>query len=445
MKNLLRKLSEHIERENLIRKDAKHLVALSGGADSVFLTVALHRLGYDVEAAHCNFHLRGEESDRDEEFCKTLCKRLGIELHLVHFDTKEYANLHKISIEMAARQLRYSYFEQLRQDIGAADICVAHHKEDSVETVLLNLIRGTGLQGLTGIASKNGKIVRPLLQISRQEIELCLQYWQQDFITDSTNLQPIVTRNKIRLQILPLLREINPSVCDDISKTANRLLEAGRIVEKSLEESRSRVYKDNVIDVEKLKAEPSPEYLLYHILSDYNFSPSMIEDIYSVLFSAETGRMWCSSSHELLFDRGNLLIQPKEEENQKEYRIPEAGLYVIDDDLRLSVASTSVDDDFVIPKDAFRVALDASKVRFPLTARYVRQGDRFVPFGMKGSKLVSDYLTDRKKNLFEKRRQRVVTDAGGNIVWLIGERIADNCRVTGKTVSAVVLSLRNPD
>ena len=203
------KVDRSIMANALMQKDLLYLVALSGGADSVALLLSLKRLGFNVEAVHCNFHLRGEESDRDEKYCRNLCNNEGVRLHVVHFDTISYASLHKQSIEMAARNLRYSYFRQLASDIGAAGICVGHHIEDSVETLLINLIRGTGINGLTGIGMRNGIILRPLLEVTRQEIEEFLKKQGVSYVTDSTNLVDDVTRNRIRLNIMPLIREIN--------------------------------------------------------------------------------------------------------------------------------------------------------------------------------------------------------------------------------------------
>ena len=186
------KVADFIAKQGLLTPEGLHLVAVSGGADSVALLLVLKQLGYHVEAVHCNFHLRGEESDRDETFVKSLCSEQDVILHLTHFDTKEYAAIHQVSIEMAARALRYHYFEQLRQDIGAETVCVAHHRDDAVETLLMNLMRGAGIHGLTGIHSKNGFVVRPLLGVSRDEIEDYLRQQEQSYITDSTNLEPDV-------------------------------------------------------------------------------------------------------------------------------------------------------------------------------------------------------------------------------------------------------------
>ena len=428
-----------------------YLVALSGGADSVCLLMAMKRLGYNIEAIHCNFRLRGEESDRDEEFCKQLCEREQIPFHTVHFDTKTYAELHKVSIEMAARELRYNYFEQLRQAIDAEAILVAHHRNDSVETLLMNLIRGTGIHGLQGIKPRNGNIIRPLLCVSRKEIVEWLEEIGQDYVTDSTNLEDDVTRNKLRLNIIPLLEEINPAASENIAKTALRMVEAGKVFDASMDSLIEDITHGSTddwitIDKEKLQSASSKEYALHTILSPYHFSPAMIEDIALSDYN-QSGKSWESSTHQLVVDRKALLLRKKAEKEYRPFRIPETGTYVIsetkDKTERISIKEVIVDDIFKISKERDTVTLDADKVRFPLTVRYVENGDRFIPFGMKGSKLVSDYLTDRKKNAFEKQSQLVLLDADDKVLWLVGERPDARCCITENTIKALTIRYFN--
>ena len=438
----------------------KYIVALSGGADSVSLLFVLkhleHELGIGVEAAHCNFHLRGAESVRDEEFCKQLCDRLSVPLHLIHFDTQAYADLHRVSIEMAARDLRYGYFENLRRDIEAQDICVAHHRDDSVETVLLNLVRGTGLRGLRGIQPRNGNIIRPLLSLSREDIVQYLGALGESYVTDSTNLHNDVKRNKIRLDVMPLLRELNPSVSQSIFESSLRVGEALKVFDEAMKRSIADVTATSpphhltispphhlVISVERLKQQPSPEYTLHEILSSYGFTSAQIEQIYGSLDTCSAGKIIASDSHELAFDRGSLLVQPRTNvaDSARSMRIPETGTYVFSDSLKIKVAAEDCGDDYVPSRAADCVCLDASDIKFPLTLRHIEQGDRFVPFGMNGMKLVSDYLTDRKKNVFEKRAQLVVTDAQQRIVWLVGERTDNRFRISKETSKALRLTL----
>ena len=438
----------------------KYIVALSGGADSVSLLFVLkhleHELGIGVEAAHCNFHLRGAESVRDEEFCKQLCDRLSVPLHLIHFDTQAYADLHRVSIEMAARDLRYGYFENLRRDIEAQDICVAHHRDDSVETVLLNLVRGTGLRGLRGIQPRNGNIIRPLLSLSREDIVQYLDALGESYVTDSTNLHNDMKRNKIRLDVMPLLRELNPSVSQSIFESSLRVGEALKVFDEAMKRSIADVTATSpshhltispphhlVISVERLKQQPSPEYTLHEILSSYGFTSAQIELIYGSLDTCSAGKIIASDSHELAFDRGSLLVQPRTNvaDSARSMRIPETGTYVFSDSLKIKVAAEDCGDDYVPSRAADCVCLDASDIKFPLMLRHIEQGDRFVPFGMNGMKLVSDYLTDRKKNVFEKRAQLVVTDAQQRIVWLVGERTDNRFRISKETSKALRLTL----
>ena len=438
----------------------KYIVALSGGADSVSLLFVLkhleHELGISVEAAHCNFHLRGAESVRDEEFCKQLCDRLAVPLHLIHFDTLAYADLHHVSIEMAARDLRYGYFENLRRDICAQDICVAHHRDDSVETVLLNLVRGTGLRGLRGIQPRNGNIIRPLLSLSREDIVQYLDALGESYVTDSTNLHNDVKRNKIRLDVMPLLRELNPSVSQSIFESSLRVGEALKVFDEAMKRSIADVTATSpshhltispphhlVISVDRLKQQPSPEYTLHEILSPRGFTSAQIEQIYGSLDTCSAGKIVVSDSHELAFDRGSLLVQPKTNaaDAARSMRIPETGTYVFSDSLKIKVTTEDCGDGYEPSRAADCACLDASDIKFPLTLRHIEQGDRFVPFGMNGMKLVSDYLTDRKKNGFEKRAQLVVTDAQQRIVWLVGERTDNRFRISKETSKALRLTL----
>ena len=504
----------------LLTPGGKYIIALSGGADSVSLLLVLKHLesefGITLEVAHCNFHLRGDESLRDEEFCKQLCRRLHVPLHLVHFDTHAYADLHHVSIEMAARDLRYAYFEQLRRDIRAQDICVAHHRDDSVETLLLNLVRGTGLRGLRGIQPRNAHIIRPLLSHSRQQIEQYLDALGESYVTDSTNLHNDVKRNKIRLNVIPLLRELNPSVSQSIFETSLRVTEALKIFDDAIQHAIADVTipprecpcrgctclkctnqpvekcpnqsvencpnqavencpnqpllvhlrqvhplsncpnqpvencttpqtqnSPLIISVPRLKQQPSPEYTLHEILSPRGFTSAQIEQIYTSLDTNPTGKIITSCSHELAFDRSTLILQPKTPTLLvRPMHIPETGTYVLSDNLKLKVETEECGDRYEPSRTADCASLDASDIKFPLTLRHIQPGDRFVPFGMTGTKLLSDYLTDRKKNIFEKRAQLVLTDAQQRILWLVGERTDNRFRITPHTQQVLRLTLQ---
>ena len=445
------KISDFISKHSLLSHDGLHLVALSGGADSVALLRILRDLDYKIEAAHCNFHLRGAESDRDEAFVRQLCDSLGIKLHLIHFDTETYASVHQVSIEMAARELRYGYFRSLCKDIGAETVCVAHHRDDAVETFLMNLLRGSGIHGLTGIRPKNGPIVRPLLCVGRQDILDYLHSIGQDYVTDSTNLESIVLRNKLRLQVLPLLKQLNPKAVENIDKTANYLREAEKVynayfaadpdwglvrVRNNSAQMSDRYLSPVRIPLDEILKQPSAECFLHEWLSPYGFNASQIAQILDDL-TGESGREFLSATHTLLIDRSQLVLEPKQAEI-KPLRIPEAGNYRFSPEILFSVKLT---DDISISKSEECATLDAANIQFPLTVRQVASGDAFCPFGMEGRKLVSDFLTDRKISLLEKRRQLVITAANGDIIWLVGQRTDHRYRITASTRQVLSITL----
>lgn len=428
---MLSKVKDYIKKHKLLSLSDLYIVALSGGGDSVALLLLLDEMGYKVHALHCNFHLRGEESDRDERFCEDLCLKKNIPFHRIHFDTLMYAETHKMSVEMAARELRYRYFEQLRKDIGAEGICVAHHQDDTVETVLLNLVRGTGLRGLTGIQPRNGAILRPLLCVTRTEIEAYLATKQQDYVTDSTNLETDFVRNKIRLQVVPLLRQLNPAVSENIVRTAEHLTEAQKVLDTVVD-----TYKgSNQLDLCALQQVGSAEYIVFEWLKQYGFNGSQVQQV----ISAETGSIFSSpTGYEVLKDRDRLLVEPTIMAFTP-IRIPEEGTYVLPDDRRLNVRRSNP----FVSKDSHEATLDARQVRFPLTVRRVEEGDWMIPYGMTGRKLLSDLMTDLKMSLFDRRRQLVVVDAQGAVVWAIGLRTDHRCRVTDATQEVIAIKINN--
>ena len=440
---MLNKVASFIDSHQLLSREGLHIVALSGGADSVALLLVLQRLGYRVEAAHCNFHLRGEESNRDEEFVKSLCEKAGVALHLIHFDSVSYAELHKVSIEMAARDLRYGYFRQLCQDIGAETVCVAHHRDDAVETFLMNLLRGSGIHGLTGMRPRNQQVVRPLLGVSRREILDYLDSIGQDYVTDSSNLVDDVLRNKIRLKVIPLLTELNPQTVVNIDKTAKYLQEVEKIFNNEICRESSAVEHDEATGAESLSVAnllemPAPATFLHEWLSVYGFNSTQVEQLFHGL-QAGSGREFRSRSHILVLDRGRLLVESLQPP-LKTLKIPEAGCYRYASNLRFDVV---ISDEIAISNSDNCATLDAANIRFPLYIRPVQRGDAFTPLGMNGRKLVSDFLTDRKLSVLDKRRQLVITDADSHILWLVGQRIDHKYRIKGHTSSILRITVVN--
>ena len=426
------KVERYINKHKLLNPNELYIVALSGGADSVALLLLLKNAGFNVHAAHCNFRLRGAESDRDEVFCVELCHRLGVEMHRVHFDTREYAELHKVSIEMAARELRYKWFEQLREDIGAAGICVAHHRDDSVENVILNMVRGTGVHGLVGIRPRNGYILRPLLCVSRDEIEGFLTSCGQKYITDSTNLEDEATRNKVRHHIIPELQQLNGKALENIRRMTERMAAVEELLDAY--KAQTIVRKEDGIAIRKLDV--LNDYLLYELLADYGFNSAQASQICDSMRADSVGSVFSSADYDLLVDRECLLVEPHLEP-MKPFVIPETGTYILDEKHKIRVESGA----FEVSKDPLVATLDASKVHFPLTVRRAEEGDWMVPFGMSGRKLLSDMMTDLKKSIFDKRKQIVVTDNQGIIIWAVGLRVSQNVAILSNDLLVPVLRL----
>lgn len=422
------RITQHIDNEKLISFGEKVLVALSGGADSVALLRLLLSFGYTCEAAHCNFHLRSEESDRDEAFVRELCRKLNTKLHITHFNTTAYASEKRISIEMAARELRYEWFARIKEASGAAVVAVAHHKDDSVETLLLNLIRGTGINGLLGIRPRNGNVVRPLLCVNRKEIIDYLRRIGQDYVTDSTNLQDEYTRNKIRLNLLPLMQEINPSVKNSLIDTSNYLSDVARIYAKGIEEGKARVLTEKGICISALLNEPAPSALLFEIVHPLGFNSAQAKDILASL-TGQPGKQFSGKGWRLIKDREWLLI---EQERTADESVPP---------FRLEKEWFDYTPSFVIPRNKETACFDADKLNEELTIRRWQTGDVFVPFGMKGKKLVSDYLTDRKFSISRKEQQWVLC-CGERIAWLIGERTDNRFRIDEESRKAWIVKMK---
>ena len=444
-----------------VKKDGDALlVALSGGADSVALLLAVQELGYPVHALHCNFELRATASDGDEAFCRRLCHAHGIPLSVKHFRTRSYAQRHGISIEMAARELRYQWFAEVAATQGAQAVCVAHHRDDNIETLLLNLIRGTGIHGLTGmkvISSIHNSslftlhsslpLLRPLLQVSRADIEAWLTERDQTWVTDATNLDPdAALRNKIRLQLLPLMEEMNPRVRENLAETAHRLAEAEALMGDAVRDIHSEVSQpDGSLSVSALKQATSSQTVLHEILHPRGYTAEQVRDIHDTM-EGESGKLWESrQGHRLLRDRGRLLMQDTDDAAATAVGegtfLPLDGLFEGPHGLRLLIRRQAIDPaTFEIPRDAHTACFDLEKLTLPLGLRLVREGDRFQPFGMNGTRLVSDLMTDHKLSLFDKERQLLVC-SGDRIVWVIGLRTAAGFEVDADTRHVITLTL----
>lgn len=423
-------IQQYIIQHQLLSGEKPVVVGISGGADSVALLHILVSLGYKCIAAHCNFNLRGDESFRDEQFTIDFTQRLQVPLCKISFETNKYAQENRLSVEMAARELRYRWFEELLNTYDADAVAVAHHRDDSVETLLINLTRGSGLTGLTGIKPKNGNVVRPLLCVSREDIYTYIEKNGLEYVTDSSNSSDIYTRNFIRLKVIPLLEEINPSVKASLARTANHLYDASLIYNHSIEEARRVIIQSNRLSISALLSFPAPATILYEMLKPYGFSRTVCESIFTVL-DKDSGKIFYSSTHRLLKDRSDLLIDVLSGEDNRAYLIN-----LEDDNVDLPVELKPeivvIKEDYQIEKDKKFAYFDFDKLSFPLVLRHWQEGDWFVPFGMKGKKKISDYFSDKKFSLFDKEKTWLLC-SGQDVIWIVGERTDNRYRIEKTT------------
>ena len=417
-------------------------MGFSGGADSVTLLYILHLSGYECVAAHCNFHLRSDESERDELFCRNFTAQHHIKYEQIDFDTRSYADRQRISIEMAARELRYEWFETLRKKYDAQAIAVAHHRDDGNETVLLNLIRGTGIRGLCGIRLRNGWIVRPLLCVGKEDINRFIDERQLPFVTDSSNFSDEYTRNFIRLRLIPLMKEVNPSVDEALARTASHAVDIENIYLHVIENARKLLLKkieDDIffISINELSNQISPRTILYELLKPFGFTRFLSYDIYNSL-SGESGKVFDApnSDFRLDKDRNSLFIYKKPSPTTEIYLISENNMDFNQLPIRLSMQKIIVNADFVIDRSPSTATFDYEKVPFPLVLRKWRNGDWFIPFGMRGRKKISDYFTDHKFSLIKKNNTWLLC-SGDYILWIVGERMDNRFRIEKHSKYAV--------
>jgi tRNA(Ile)-lysidine synthase len=424
---------ENIKIKKLFEPNQKILLAVSGGIDSMVMLYLFEKSGFDYGIVHCNFQLRGDESDQDEEFVKKQVLIHGVSSFFKRFDTEEYAQINGISIEMAARDLRYEYFEKIRIEHHYDFIATAHHSDDLIETFFLNLSRKTGIKGLTGIKDKSGKIIRPLLFASRDEIEKFASENYIEFREDSTNSEVFYQRNFLRHRILPLFSELNPSFKKNILASIENLKDAETVYSGFFETEKQKVIENatdsQIIDIEKLRKSEHPKILLLEILTAFNFNPSVTEEVFQSLES-ESGKQFYSKTHRLVKDREKLFVS---EITEKENRI----FYIEAGDIELFAPfGINIEKlpgkDFKIRKEKNMACLDFEKLEFPLLIRKWQQGDYFQPLGMSGFKKVSDFLIDEKIPVHEKENTWLLC-SGNKIVWIIGHRIDNRFKIRPET------------
>jgi len=439
----INQLQEFIEQHQLFDAGNKILLAVSGGKDSVLMVHLFKALGIDIGVAHCNFNLRIDEARRDEHFVKMLALSLDVPFYVTHFDTKTYAAENKISTQMAARDLRYNWFEEIRSAKGYDYVALAHHQNDAVETLLINLVRGTGISGLHGILPKRDKLIRPLLFLNRQEINQLVEDNQFDFVEDSSNLSSDYIRNKLRLNVIPHLKDINPNLENTFNENVKRFaeieaflkLQVEQIAKALLIEKADAVY----ISLKKIRLLNPQRLLLFELLKKYDFSESLVEEIIKSL-DKQSGIKFLSTSHQATINRDDLIISKLNFEMCPHKIIhPKDSVFEFNDyQFQLTFS-----EDVKFETAESKIFVDQAVLQFPLIVRNWQIGDRFIPLGMNGFKKLSDFFIDGKVPLHLKTNIPILVNGNGEIIWVVGMRQDNRYKLTNSTKKVAIFELRN--
>jgi tRNA(Ile)-lysidine synthase len=423
--------------------EKRFLLTVSGGIDSVVLAELFHAARIDFDFAHCNFSLRGEESDSDQVFVEKLALQMNVRCFVKHFDTEEYAEKKGISIQMAARELRYEWFEQIRENNGYDFIATGHNRNDMVETVLINFARGCGIRGLSGIRARHGFIIRPLLFASRAQIRKFADGHSLSWREDSSNAETKYIRNRIRHVLIPEFEAVNPAFMQNATDTITRLSQTEQLLNLAIAQIKKSVWIELpgkfLIDIEKLTGYPAVETLLFELLRDFGCTSLLVRSIMSS-FESTPGKRFITRTHSITRDRTHLIITKNSAPIETEVQI-EADTALVTHPIHLTLNSIKLNPAYTIPSENRIAVLDMGLLVFPLTLRRWRPGDHFHPLGMKGTKKISDFLIDNKVPLPDKQHVWVI-ESGGNIVWVVNHRIDDHCKITAKTSQVLLIEYR---
>ncbi|HLO90004.1 MAG: tRNA lysidine(34) synthetase TilS [Chloroflexota bacterium] len=442
---MLEQLQEYVEQYRLFNPGEPVLLAVSGGVDSMVLAELFHRAGYNFAIAHCNFGLRGSESNQDEAFVASMAESYRVRFFVKHFKTREYAGFNKISVQMAARTLRYEWFEELLSTEGFNAVATAHHLDDQIETFFINVLRGTGISGLHGILPFRINIIHPMMFAFRRQIEEFASDEAISYREDSSNRTTKYVRNKIRHDLIPLLAEINPEFRKTITSTIDRIREAELLLGNYIGDLSGKllIEEDEVvkIPVNELKKLNPTDLYLYELLQPYNFNRSVCKEITEALYDIP-GKQFFSGSHRILKDRDYLIITETGQENidAPAESIIEESTPEITKPVHLRFSKFDNSSDIKLKKSSSVALLDASKLKYPLKLRKWREGDSFIPYGMTNTKKLSDYFIDNKFSIIEKENAWLLI-SGKSIAWLVGHRIANPFRITNDTEEILQIEL----
>ncbi|TDG35193.1 tRNA lysidine(34) synthetase TilS [Pedobacter changchengzhani] len=438
----LKQFEDFISEHQLFEKDDRILLAVSGGKDSVLMFHLFKAIGVKFAVAHCNFNLRADEAQRDENFVKLLCASLNIPFYVTHFDTKKYANENKISTQMAARNLRYQWFEEVRLAGNFDYIALAQHQNDAVETVLINLVRGTGIAGLHGILPKRDRLIRPLLFLNRGEIDFLVDENDLDFVEDSSNLSVNYTRNKLRLRVIPQLKEINPNLEHTFAQNINRFAQLEAFLNIQIQNLSEKILikKNNAYYIlidEILKLNPQ-KLLMFELLKPFHFTETVIDEIFAAL-KGQTGKIFLSNTHQAVINRGDLIISEVVSSAARNQFVHSTDDEITFNDFEFKL---SYPDQLNFEAVKHKSYLDRDHLIFPLILRNWQQGDKFIPLGMRGFKKLSDYFIDEKLPLHLKNSIPILVNGNGEIIWIVGMRQDNRYKLTKATKKVAIFELK---
>ncbi|MBK7132355.1 MAG: tRNA lysidine(34) synthetase TilS [Bacteroidales bacterium] len=437
---MLNDFKKFIAENNILNPDEKILLAVSGGIDSMVMAHLFIEMGYETGIMHCNFALRGRESDKDEEHVRKFAESHNIPFFAAHFDTKNYAKKHSLSVQMAARELRYSWFEEVRKQNGYDLIAVAHNLNDNIETLIINLTRGTGLAGLSGMRIVNNRIIRPLLFASRKQITDYCNINSIRYREDKSNADTKYIRNKIRHQIIPVLKEINPSIETTLNETAERIIGINEIVSEYIRKLREKICEHSgeitTFNISLLRTHLHNKAIIFELFKPFGIINVQLEDLIKVI-NGKTGGQIFTGSHRIIKNRKEIIVSNEEIKDNTSFLINSITGFKKVPGIE-SAQYSEITDSFEIPTNPTTACVDADKLVFPLIVRKWMPGDHFYPLGMKQKKKLSDYFIDNKYSILDKEN-KLILESDGKIVWIIGDRIDNRFKITRSTKKALTV------